>query len=478
MTRTGRLPLSLALAAALLGGAGCGVLTANNKELLRADAMLAAGDPGQALAALGTRNDLPGKLERATVLASMGQLEQSNDEFDRALVDIRTFEARATLSATEGVHGAGSLLINDKTLEYQGQGYEKVLLHTLKARNYLLLGDEEGARVEIRNSNMRQDEERERHRKAIEEAQEDASKNKVDAHGLSAQIDQKFAPSAAILQRLDNVYQNPFATYLSGVVYEVNGEPDDAFIDYSRAYEMVPNRIVADDLARVGAATQRGPEVRKIGLTVPARGGPPAGDTLVIVDNGLAPEREELKFPLPGPGTVLFAAVPMTRAIPTNMSEAEILDADGRVLGRSEVMVDIEAMAVRNLRDLYPGILIRQLIRLVGKAIAGKEASDQLGLGGAILSSAFNAVTEQADLRAWYGLPRSIHVARVRANGSPELTVRILGAADAVLREVKVPLITGSQRLRVVTLRYLDGQVMIAAPPERLQTARHEGGTE
>jgi len=462
------------LASVALATAGCGVLTANNKELTRADAMLAGGDAEAALAALGTRNDLPGRLQRATILASMGDATASNQEFDLAIADIRKFEERATLSATEGVLGLGSLVVNDKTMEYQGQGYEKVLVHTLKARNYLLLGDEEAARVEIRNSNMRQDEERERHRKAIEAAAEEAETRKVDLSGLSAEIDRTFEPSAAILQRLDNVYQNPFATYVSGIVYELNGEPDDAFIDYRKAYEMVPNGVIAADLARLGATTRRGAELRRIGLTAPAARTAP-GDTLVIIDNGLAPERRELKFPLPGPKTVLFAAVPITHPVPTNMREAEILAEDGTVLGRTEVMVDVEAMSVRNLRDLYPGILVRQLIRLAGKAVAGKTAADELGWAGVLLSSTANAITEQADLRAWYGLPRSIHVARVRAEGAERIGVRILDWNDRPIQETEVPLAAGTRTMKVVNLRYLNGRVMVAVPPERrapLQSAR------
>src|SRR5437764_377136 len=82
--------------------------------------------------------------------------------------------------------------------------------------------------------------ERKRHQEAIDKAKKDGEAAKLDFAKLSQQIDQQFAGSSAILQRLDNIYQNPFATYLSAVVYELNGEPDQAFVDLKNTYQAFP----------------------------------------------------------------------------------------------------------------------------------------------------------------------------------------------------------------------------------------------
>jgi len=449
--------------------AGCSVLTANNRELLDGRAQLAAGDMWGALAAVSrtARNDLCATLDRALILAIAGRPAESNSEFDRALEQIREYERRATVSATEVGAGAGSLLLNDKVLAYQGEGFEKVLIHAYKARNYLMLGDEEAARVEIRNANMRQDEERRRHQDAIAEARR-AGEETLNFAALSREIDRQFASSAAILSRLDNVYQNPFATYLSAVVYELNGEPGEAFVDLKNAYRMTPNALVAADLARLATTLRRQDELGRAGMTtLPAVVPTDAGNTLVLIENGLAPERVEIKFPIPEPDAVLFAAVPITSAVPTNLSEVEILDAEGRVAGRTDMMVDVEAMEVRNLRDKYPAMLVRQAIRLGAKAAAAHAVQREAGVGGFLLMSLFNAVTEQADLRAWYTLPRSIHVARVSLPPAErEVTLRLLDLSGQPMRQVTAPLTAINSHLRMVVARYIHGQVLLPTPAD------------
>ncbi len=453
-----------AVGALVLAGCG-GVLTANNKENLRAEQSVMQGDPAAALKALEGRNDLVGRLDRAVVLADMGQVRASNDEFDRALGMITEYERRALISAQEAGRGAASLLVNDKTLEYQGEGYEKVLIHAYKARNYLLLGDQEAARVEIRNANMRQDEERKKHQAAIDAAAAEEKKSTINTGAMTSKIDAEFASQQTIMSRVKTPYQNPFATYLSGYVYEANGEPDDAFIDYKSVYTVLPNPVVSEDVSRMAAKLGRSGEARALRVSAAAKAS--AGqDTLVIIDNGFAPHRRELKFPIPTPQTVLFAAVPLTQPVPTDLDEVDVLDADGHALGRTSMMVDVEAMSVRDLRDRYPGILVRQFVRLAAKeaaAYAAKEAAKQDATASLIVSigtSVGNAITEQADLRTWYMLPRSIHVARVRTPpGSTSVTLRLLGPGGTTLRETQVPIVSNGKE-RLVVARYVAGRMI------------------
>jgi hypothetical protein len=462
----------LRAAGALLLAAGCGVFTPNNRELLSAQARLVSGDAPGALAALDPhrRDDLPAKLDRATILSSVGRARESNDEFDRALAQIRGYESRAVVSAREVGRGTTSLVVNDKTLEYQGEGYEKVLIHTFKARNYLLLGDVEAALVEMRNANMRQDEERKKHQAEIDRGKRDTAG--AGAGQIGGEIDRSFEPVESVLRRVRSPYQNPFATYLSGVVYELNGETDDAFIDYEAAYKMVPSATVGADLARLGARLHRTDALEPLGLRPPKGPATPPGNTLVVVDNGFAPHRVELKFPIPEPDTLLWVAVPMSQPVPTDLGETQILAGDGAVLGETQVLVDVEAMSVRDLRDRYPGIVARQLVRAAGKAAAAHAATDELGLGGFLLTTAFNAVTEQADLRSWYSLPRSIHVARVTLpEGTSEARLRFLGTGSAFMREFSAPVVRVTPRMNLVVVRYANGSVMASAPPHQGATA-------
>jgi hypothetical protein len=162
----------------------------------------------------------------------------------------------------------------------------------------------------------------------------------------------------------------------------------------------------------------------------------------------------------------------MSQPVPSDLGETEVLDRDGTVLGRTQVLVDVEAMSVRDLRDRYPGIVARQLVRAAGKAAAAHAATEELGVGGFLLTTAFNAVTEQADLRTWYSLPRSIHVTRVSlAEDATEARLRFLGTGAAFMREYAAPVVRVTPHLNLVVIRYANGSVMASAPREASATA-------
>lgn len=316
----------------------------------------------------------------------------------------------------------------------------------------------------MKNANMRQDEERRRHR---DEIQRGNAPSGVDARQLGGEIDRQFGPYEGVIGRVGSAYQNPFATYLSGVVYELNGELDDALIDYREAYRMAPNAVVGTDFARLAKALHRDDALEDLKLRPASGPPPPAGNTLVLVDDGFAPRRVELKFPIPEPHTVLFVAVPMSQPVPSDLRETQVVGADGAVVGDTRVLVDVEAIAMRNLRDRYPAILARQAARVAGKAAAAWAAEDNLGTGGFLLTTAFNAITEQADLRGWYALPRAIQVARVALpEGATEVRLRFLGAGGGLTRELTAPVVRVTPHMNLVVVRYLNGNVTASAPGE------------
>lgn len=84
-------------------------------------------------------------LERGTIRQAMGQYEASTADWLRAVEIVAALETR---SATE--HGA-SLLVNDKTISFRGAPFERTLLRTFLAKNYLMRGMAEDAAVEARN---------------------------------------------------------------------------------------------------------------------------------------------------------------------------------------------------------------------------------------------------------------------------------------------------------------------------------------
>ena len=88
------------------------------------------------------------------------------------MVDDSENEAKITLGKVGG--GATSLLVNDKSMRYDGQDYEKVLLSTRLALDHISMGNLEGARVQIKKTHEREAIIEELHSKEIQEQEEEA----------------------------------------------------------------------------------------------------------------------------------------------------------------------------------------------------------------------------------------------------------------------------------------------------------------
>ena len=106
-------------------------------------------------------------------LAGFAYLKQdyrdSNRFFDKAIDKYRYFENKGVISASRTLSYIIASFLNDTHLDYEGDGYEKVMIHNYKAINYLMLDSKEDARVEIRNSYQKQMEEKEKFRDEIAE---------------------------------------------------------------------------------------------------------------------------------------------------------------------------------------------------------------------------------------------------------------------------------------------------------------------
>ncbi len=143
----------------------------------------------------GSRNELLYHLDRGMLLHLAGRYQESNRFLDGAQ---RIAEELYTKSITGQ---AGSLLTNDNTLPYEGEDFERVMIHVISALNYVFLDEWDEALVEAR---------------------------RVD-HQLNLFNDRYEKKS---------VYQeDAFARYLSGLLYEARREWNDAWIAYRKAHE-------------------------------------------------------------------------------------------------------------------------------------------------------------------------------------------------------------------------------------------------
>lgn len=432
---------------------GCASFSSYTQTSARARLSLSQGRFEDALAAFPEttargRNEVLVRLERAVILQAMGRFEESAREFELGVERIREYERRAVISAGRTASQAGSLLVNEQILTYEGEDFEKILIHAVNAVNYLMTGDLDGARVEIRNAYARQNELRDRHARELQEALGERgaagwreSFQKADRKGYG----ELEAKAAGVY----SVYQNAFAYAVSALVYELGGEYDEAYIDLKKAILAAPDSpAVRRDLVRLS---------RKLGFHedmqtwIDRWGEPEDGcgegtDVFVIFQHGSAPVREPVSFPVLLPeGGIVFASMPVYRFVPSDTSSALVLWDGGSA--ETSVLSDTDAIAARNLLDRTPMLFAKQVARSAFKGWMTSRLAREHDAAGAIVGTLFSALTEQADLRTWSSLPKEIHTARAFV---PEHVKRITIRSVPSGRSGEVEIPEGARHLIVV----------------------------
>jgi hypothetical protein len=359
-------------------------------------------------------------MERGRIAQILGKTKFSETDFAAAIARVKHNDEKATISASDAAAQSAALLVNDNAIPYKGEGYERVLLHNYQALNYLANKNLESAAIEVRLANAEQDEALKRHEEELEEAREEASKQKIQLSGNNQQLNAVYAKMDEVSGKVKSSFQNAYTFYLSGVVYELLNQPNDAYIDYKKALEISPgNSFVQTDVIRLARFLEMDEDLAIYNSRYTqiseklktATSAPPEGQLLIFYEEGLVPQKEEIRVTLPipkaGPIAVAFPiyTAHWQKPIPVNIY------SNNSLLGVSEPVCYVNALAVRALKERIPEMVIRQTIRSTLKGIAAKKANDKDQLFG-LLTSAYNIVSENADLRSWLTLPANVQIMR------------------------------------------------------------------
>ncbi len=413
-----------------------------------------------------------------------GQWDLSKEHFLKADDIAREIEGRAVISAGDVTKTAGSILTNDNALEFKGDAYEKVMAHSMNAVNFLGLGDLQGARVEIRKADEYQKAELEKHAKAIAKAADKDAQAGTDKEKKAAEDKQKreaavrnqkeiageYQKMTVFTSKVKNSFQNPYTYFLSGLVYEMHGENEDALIDYRKALELAPDSSsVQTAVLHVLREHQHSPEAEAFASSckpsVAAAAGEPGegqGEVVVLYEVGFIPQKQQVKFPLPMPnGSVGFTAFPVYTDYTPSPERLDLSVAGTTIT--TDPVVDLHVLAVKALQEKWFGIAAREVVRIIAKEIIQKQAEDAAEKAGGSYGKLFaqvggmvyKAVTQNADVRAFYGLPQQVQAARVvLPAGDYKVPVRRVGVAGPAVEEtVNVTVRPGKKTL--VTVRSL-----------------------
>lgn len=330
------------------------------------------------------KNRLLHALDQGMIAHVRGEAEESNRAFARAEA---IMEEQFAIDISDQ---AASFLVNDYQLEYKGEDFEKVLIHPIKALNYLSLGETQSALVECRALNER-----------LVELQEKYERK--------------------------NVYnQDAFARYLSGVIFESRGNLNDALVDYRLAVDAYAGYAAAygteappdliESVLRVADANgvthvfQQFRESHPGAKWMPYREKRRLSEIVLILENGQAPFKVANTMHIPLDEKLLSLSFPSYQEVAPRVFRG-VLRVEGESV-RSTLVENVAAIALKDLDDRYHRVLAKEIARATFKQVEVSKVKDKNWFLGTVLNLV-NSANEQADVRSWELLPAQFQLARL-----------------------------------------------------------------
>ncbi len=204
---------------------------------------IATGETSPLLEKMRKNHDNYRELVTALNLARIYQLEGqwrlSIAAFEEALVLLEEYEGRAVINVRGMFSGVGTILLARGSQGYYGTGYERSLLHTFNALNYMMLGDFSGAAVEMRRMELRQEmwlhESQVRLEQNLEKIRASRGSSIASADNLPLQYSMRATLSDPAVRNLVNSYQDSFSYALSSILCRLAGDTQYAEVSLRRA---------------------------------------------------------------------------------------------------------------------------------------------------------------------------------------------------------------------------------------------------
>ncbi len=362
------------------------------------------------------------KLEQGRAYFLAGDYSQSLASFKAADEVIIADDKAAEYRLSQGINQLGTAITNDNLLRYELPLYERVLLHHYLILNYLALGQYDSALVEVRRANLVQ-------QQALSEKNQDLLSAIEEANKQGIEIDSNavlngYPDMSGLVGQFQQGYQNGSTFLLSALLYEGAGEYNSAYIDYKKALQLTPQheflqqRIwqlahqlnMQDDLAQFSedfspVVTSQVKEVQHT-------------QVVLLVEHDLVPTKQQIHLPIPIRSTdgyygIFNVALPVYPKALLN-SEFQINHA-GKVI-QPELLTQVSALAVKQLQQDLPTILLRQGIRTFTKEMMRQQLAQENGDWGNVLANLYNLATETADTRSWTLLPNAIGVSELKVD--------------------------------------------------------------
>lgn len=335
-------------------------------------------------------------LDYGTALQIAGRFDESNRVF---LLADKVSEAADYHSVSRI---AGATLLSEEMIQYKGDTFEKTFINAFLALNYLQLNEYDDALVEARRINE----------KYVKLRGEDKKSYEV----------------------------NPFAKYLSALVWEATGKYDDAYIAYAETYKLDPTiPSLEEDLVRSALKAQRPDQYEKWKKQFPSVKDDPmwknkkAGELVVIYLQGWGPRKvpSNASHRLP----TLMPVTSINNSIEVSVENKKV---------QSELVYNVERASISTLNDDYGALIARRIGSAVAKDLAAQEIAKKNEALGAVAFILMHAA-DRADLRQWSTLPQTVQIARMPLTAG-EYNVNLKGLTSSSSQ-------TGEQKNQMVKIK-------------------------
>ncbi|MEM9418149.1 MAG: hypothetical protein AAGA25_03710 [Planctomycetota bacterium] len=379
-------------------------------------------------------------LEQGNIRRDQGDLQGSLEAFDIADATITEIDRAPDVSLSRETLAAFS---NLNALPYRGTYADRIMLYTLRAMNYLEMGDAERARVELRRAYERQREAIDLNAKKLEEARETAKADSSDSgyDAQRAQRDPNFQAgldsSYANLNQYRGYgdYANPFAEWLQGIYY-LGDAADGSDIErgrlsLTRTAGMVPGNLFLE------ADRQMAERI--------ASGGPTPPTTWVIFATGTAPLLAPIRIDIPlfiFDGSVDYVGANFPKLVENSnyLSTLFVQPIDGasNAAIQTQLLADMDSIVGKEFKNDLPVIITKTLIAAgtkataayaIRKSLENNNSSDSLTSIVRIATTVYQYAANQADLRTWGSLPKQYQIARLPTPDSGKITLSAGGSS-------------------------------------------------
>ena len=288
-------------------------------------------------------------------------------------------------------------------------------------------------------------------------APQDLSPEESYRNQLEKFSQENFTEMTDLLAKTRSSVLNPYVVYVGGVIHEMNGESDDAYISYKNALKLMPsNPYLQREVVRLAIVLDKSYDFDQLKSSYPEvwnqmQSNPPPesnGRLVVLYEDGWTPQKQEVFITL-GAIAIAYPVYKFNWVEPQPM----LVSAQSGEIGSTYPICYMGSLALRALQEEAKWRIIRQATRAAikggtfaaGTAMAAAGPNENVkmaGLGIMIASSIYNNLSENADLRCWMTLPENVQIL-VSSLPEGEHKITFSPQGTALHLEKNVPIIKG-----------------------------------